>query len=273
MKLLRDDEVPGPPEVESYRETVWSGLWVGFAMLAAAITVIVWPIQTGALNDPSLFWFIIPMALMILLITHFAFRTFTASRRADAWRLRWSADGLYIRYRSYLNSGFDRDAPTVLHLTRREVTWIKARIDTLNAPDGRGNWTQREKHRWLEIGLRRIDPAPIKAALAEESSRRTPSGGRVNDDPLTVTSDDTLRVALRKPEAAVDLLGYHFAVALSEETHSGDFVAMTGDEKEAHVLALVEAGDSIGAIKAAREVYGMDLTDAKQFIDGLQGRD
>ena len=44
MKLLRDDEVPGPPAVESYQETAWPALGVGLALLASAAALIVWPL-------------------------------------------------------------------------------------------------------------------------------------------------------------------------------------------------------------------------------------
>ena len=272
MKFLRDDEMPAAGTVESYQETKWSGLVVGSVLLAAAVAVIVWPLHGGALETPWVFWMVIPAALVILMIARYAFRTFTASRRDDGWRLCWSADGLYIRYRSYLNNRFATDTPTVLFLTRREVAWLKARGDTLATPDEKGNWTLTRRHGWLEIGLKDGDVAPIKAALADEAKRRTPSGARVNDTPLTVTPDGTLRVALARPGAVTHTLRLAYNLALPEETRSGDFAAMTQAEKEDHVRLLAAAGDSFAAIKAAREVYGMDLTQAKAFVDDLQGR-
>ncbi len=99
MKLLRDDEVPTSPSVQSYQETQWSGLFVGLGLFAAATAVIVWPIMAGALNSPWLFSVVCLGAFIIILIARFALRTFFASRRPESWRLRWASGGLYLRYR------------------------------------------------------------------------------------------------------------------------------------------------------------------------------
>ena len=44
MKLLRDDEMPAPPAVESYQETAWTALAVGLVLLASAAALIIWPL-------------------------------------------------------------------------------------------------------------------------------------------------------------------------------------------------------------------------------------
>jgi ribosomal protein L7/L12 len=44
---------------------------------------------------------------------------------------------------------------------------------------------------------------------------------------------------------------------------------MSRDEKEGHILDLVLAGQKIDAIKAARELYGYDLANAKRLVEGL----
>ena len=47
---------------------------------------------------------------------------------------------------------------------------------------------------------------------------------------------------------------------------------MSHADKESHILDLASAGDSMAAIKAARQLYSLDLTDAKKLVDELQGR-
>jgi ribosomal protein L7/L12 len=42
-------------------------------------------------------------------------------------------------------------------------------------------------------------------------------------------------------------------------------------EQEARLIELVETGQTIVAIKLARSLYGLNLTDAKTFVDGLSG--
>lgn len=273
MQLLRDDEVPAPPIVQSHQETQWSGLFVGPGLFAAAAAMVVWSLMSGAWDSPWLFIIVCLGAFIVSLIGRYALRTFFASRREESWRLRWDPSGLYLRYRSYLNNRFPEDTPTVLYLTAREVAWLRTRKDTLETPDEKGSWSLSRAHHWLEIGLRNVDPAPIGQALAEEAKLRDTRGGRVNDFPLTVTRDGTLRLQLNRPDAAVRLLRLSYSVRLPQESRSPGFRDMSRAEQEDHVLALAAAGDSFAAIKAAREVYGFDLAEAKAFVEELQGRD
>jgi len=272
VKLLRDDQVPAPPAVENYQETAWRALIAGLLLLAAGGALAVWPLaEAGWRLSWALALFGLP-ALIVLLVARFALGSFRASRRPQSWRLRWDPEGLYLRYRSYLNNRFPADTPAALYLPRREVAWLKARRETLDTPDEHGHWGLERSHRWLEIGLRGLDPAPISAALAEEAKLRGPRGWRANDFPLAVTRDATLRLQLRRPEAALEGLRRRFPVALAEATHSGDFDAMSHEEKESHIVALAAAGDSMAAVKAARELFDLDLTDAKNLVYTLQGR-
>lgn len=272
MKLLRDEHVPAPPAVDSYQETAWSALVAGTVLLVAGVALVVWPLAEEGWRFS---WLAVPLglcALIVLLVARFALRSFVASRRPESWRLRWDAEGIYLRYRSYLNNRFPADSPAALYLPRREVAWLKARRETLDTPDGHGHWGLSRTHRWLEVGLRGLDPAPIQAALSEEAKLRGPRGWRANDFPVTVTRDDTLRVRLRNPAAVLARLRRYYPVGLTEESESGDFDAMSREEKESHILALAAAGDNFAAIKAARELYGLDLTEAKILVDELQGR-
>lgn len=272
MKLLCDDEVPSPPSVQSYQETRWSGLFIGIGIFSTAMAPIVVALRAGVWNSPWLFFVICLFAFSVMLMARYAFKTFFASQRPENWRLRWSSDGLYLRYRSYLNGRFPADTSSVLYLARCEVSWLEAHEDILETPDEVGSWSLTRKHRWLEIALRNVDLTPIREALTEEAKRRDPRGGRVNDYPLSVTRDGTLRLQLGKPEAVAHLLRIDYSVALPEESSSGGFNEMSQAEQEDHVLALAAAGDTFAAIKAAREVYGFDLTEAKKFVEQLQGR-
>jgi len=272
VKLLRDDEVPAPPTVDGYRETDWRALAVGLVLLAAAAALVAWPLAEGGwrLSWPVAL-FGLP-ALVVLLIGRLALRSFLASRRSESWRLRWDQEGLYLRYRSYLNNRFPTDTFAALYLPRRAVAWLKARQETLDTPDEHGRWGLKRTHRWLEVGLRRIDPAALRAALAEEAKLRSPSGWRANDFPVILTAEGTLRLQLRHPDRLLEKLRRYYPVALPQETRSGDFDTMSQADKERHVRALASAGDSMAAIKAARERYGLDLAAAKKLVDELQGR-
>jgi hypothetical protein len=273
MKFLRDDEVPGPPAVQSYRETEWSGLAVGLALFGVAAALLVWPALEGGAEAAWVYWIAGPLAALLVFIARFALRSFIASRKPGNWRLRWSTDGLYLRYRSYLNGHFAADVPTVLSLDRREVSFIKARSETLAVSDGDGGLSSRRKARWLEIGLRRLDTQAIADALAAEYARRDGPGWHAKDMPVTLTPQSTLRVALMRPQAVIDRLRSLYTVGLAEEIAPQDFDAMSQAEQEDHIRALAQAGETVSAVIAARQVHGLDLTAAKALVESLRSEE
>jgi hypothetical protein len=272
MKFLRDDEVPGPPEVQSYGETDWSGLAVGLALLGAAGALLVWPALEAGAEAAWVYWIVGPLAALLGFIARFALRSFSASQKAANWRLRWSNDKLYLRYRSYLNGHFAADVPTVLALDRRDVSFLKAKSETLAVSDGDGGMTARRKARWLEFGLRRVDTQPIKDALASEYTRRDGPGWHAKDMPVSVTPEGNLRVALLRPQAVTERLRTLYSIGSAEESDTADFDAMNQAEKEDHVRSLVRAGETMSAIIAARQAHGLGLTAAKRMVESLRAQ-
>jgi ribosomal protein L7/L12 len=47
---------------------------------------------------------------------------------------------------------------------------------------------------------------------------------------------------------------------------------LSREQQEGRILELAESGQTMAAIHAARALYGYDLTQAKEFVDGLRGR-
>ncbi|MDH3241599.1 MAG: hypothetical protein OEO83_13140 [Alphaproteobacteria bacterium] len=273
MKLLRDDEVPEPPAVQSYRETQWSGLAVGAVLSAVAAALLAVPVLEGLAEAAWAYWIVGPIAASLFFIARFAIRSFVASRKPANWRLRWSTDRLHLRYRSYLNGHFAADVPTVLSLDRREVSFLKVRTETLAVSDGDGGLGARRKIRWLEIGLRRVDTKAINDALAAEYARRDGPGWHAKDNPVTLTPQGSLRVALLRPGAVIDRLRRLYAVAPAEDGAPTDFRDMDRTEQEDHVRALARAGEFMSAVIAARQVHGLDLAAAKALVESLQAGD
>ena len=198
MKILHDDEVPAEPGLSEHRETDWRGLAFGLLLTPVALAIMGAPwIEGGAAEAGWLLAFPLGLGLLTAIFPYFGFRSFLASRRPDAWRLRWSPEGLYLRFRSCHNWRFPDDMATVIHLPRREVAWLRLLTASLDSPDEDGNWGRnRLKTMGLEIGLKNLDPAPLADALRVERLYRH-QGFRVNDDPVKLTADGTVTVELR----------------------------------------------------------------------------
>lgn len=270
MQILRDRDVIPSSGLTFHRETPWSALVVGVVLVAVVLAVAGFLTVTGAwVSNWAVVGFAVWAAVMALPIWLY-FRTFRASRRPESWRLAWTPDRLYLRFRSFQNHRFDPETPSTVAIAGREIAWIRNHTRTLEAQDDEGNWNTRYKVRGLQIKLKAaVDTTALSDALKAEATRRDAKGGRFNHYPVTLGDDAMLRVEIARPEPLLRQLRLYHAVTAPDDTPLTRFRDMTQDEKESHILDLALAGQKIDAIKAAREVYGYGLAEAKHFVDGL----
>lgn len=272
MEILRDADLPQTPDLKTYRETAWRHLVAGGAFTVLALGAALFPILSGLW---ATVWIDVVCGLGVLLfgfLARFGFRMFSASRRPESWIMRWSAKGIFLRFRSPYNHRFDPGTPSVVFLEPREIAMIRRRSKRLEAPDETGHWTQERKLRGLEIGLRKVEADPLAGALKDEAQRRDSRGVVVRDYPVTLGPDRTIRVEMRKPDVLLRQLAPNYSVGLAVDEDAKRFHDMSSAEQEDHIRALAEAGQTIDAVKAAREHYGCDLTTAKQRVDALLER-
>lgn len=270
MKILRDDRVPPCEERWIYRETAWSSLVLGLILLGIAGFLAALPFLQGFVGDVWLFGLCLLGAAFFGGFGRVHLRVFRISLRRSHWLLRWSPDGLVLRYRSIFNHRFPADQPSAVLLERAEIDSIGPALTILDSQDGEGDWNHVLKRRSLEIELQEeVDVAPLKAALAHEASLRSKKGVRFNHFPLIVTRAGALQLEMRRPKRVCDALAGDFPVR-GEARSERRFERLSPAEREEHILDLLLAGDKIGAIKAAREVYGCDLTEAKKLVDELE---
>jgi hypothetical protein len=273
MKLLRDCDVPSATDAwPCYRETAWG--YLAFAGLSTilALAAVGMPLAGGS-SIPT--WLAVLcgfMALLFAFLARFGFRGYRNSRAPESWLMRWSDEGLYLRFRSFHNRRFAADTPSVVYLDRREVAWLRRREARLDTPDTHGGWGSERKLRELEIGLARVDPAPLAEALAEEARRRDDRGVRTNHVPVFLDKTGSIRVEMRRPEAVLDKLSPAYNRGLAEDLPAKAFTDMTRDQQEDHLVELIQAGDKIAAVKAAREIYRCDLSEARRLVEEIATR-
>lgn len=271
MQILRDAEMPLTDGMWTYRETAWPHLIFGLLMAGLALGCAGLPFLPELANSTLAKYPAIIGVVLFGLIAKMALRLFYASRRPECWQLRWSPEALYIRFRAYHNYRFPADTPSIVKLDRREIKWIRPRRHDLNAPDTEGAWSLWFTVRHLEIALRRTDAAPLADALRAEAEQRDHNRSRFNHYPVTLHGD-AIHVELRSPKKALSALSRYYPTTLAVETPATAFEDMTTAEQEDHILALAQSGNTIAAVKAARDVYGCDLTTAKNLVDGLTTR-
>jgi len=134
-----------------------------------------------------------------------------------------------------------------------------------------------ERRRLVELDLN-VNTAELAKALKEEMARKAPAGSaRWGHYPVRLTSEATLQIEWRVVPACQVLLDAlaRYTVIDSPRKDVLDFTRLdqkgrAGQEKR--LLELAETGETMAAIKIARELYDYDLAAAKQFVEGLLGK-
>jgi hypothetical protein len=206
----------------------------------------------------------------------------TARFRPTNWLVRASDDGLYIKFRSYLNYRFPTDQLTVAFIPYQSITSARVVRERRELPDfeasRRGGSVTVQRATTVVLQLTG-DTAAVTRAIDEEIHRVMGRGGpgtRYRHTPVRMSSANTLELdwtVVPKATALVALLSSHGVPTETADatTDYAHLETQPREEQERRLLDLVEKGNTIAAIQIARRLYGYDLTRAKQFVDGLGG--
>jgi hypothetical protein len=228
-------------------------------------------------------WLAYYVAAVILIYLIILQRLITARFRPSNWLVRANDDGLFIKFRSYLNDRFPADDCTVVFLPYSETRSAKLIKERQELPDRdarnlRASTLRTRRFVQLELAG---DGESLAKALANESKRvfAKPFDGGANVStryqhvPVKL-SDRILRIewaVVPSAQVLLDVLTRHTLVQPAG-TSIKDFAHLEGldrKEQESRLLELAESGDMIGAVTLARQLYAYDLTTAKDFVDSL----
>jgi hypothetical protein len=281
MQLLRLTDVPPPNQ--SDRVFLYSRFRavLGAALLAAsavAAFLLAW------FNGAWLGYYIASVILILLLIFH---NLVTARFRPSNWLLRASDDGLFIKFRSYLNHHFDNRDLTVVFFSYSEIRSAQAIKEIHHIPDrdyGSHAGTTTKTRRAIEIEIA-ADSTALSKLLANERDRivakSVVGAGKISTRyqhlPVRLIGPKRLRIdwgVVPSTHTLLQALTRHTMVQEGAEV-SKDFTeleAISREQQEAHLAELVASGDTMTAVTLARQLYSYDLTAAKQFVEELAGR-
>ncbi len=239
-------------------------LAVGFGLLVFGWSKSVWPAYVVA-----------AVIFFYLWIIH---RLILARFRPANWLLRLDDDGLFVKFRSYLNDRFPESDRTVVFLPFAEIRsakFIREKRELEDLSERSGTTIKIRKYLELEVSS---DCRPLSEELAKERDRvfkgKAISSARYGDFPVRVIAPDRVQIdwtVVPGVQTMLDALTRHTLVRPAEAS-SKDFVnleKLSREQQEARLLELAESGDKIGAIAMARRLYSYDLTAAKQFVDEL----
>jgi len=274
MRLLRLAEVQGGMgDRVFYYSRAWA-LFVTLAIIGASAAFVV---GFGA-RDYFLGYYIAGVLIACLLLTR---RFITARFRPSNWLVRLTANGLYIKFRSYLNYHLPEEDLTVAFISYSEIGSARLVREKTKVPDREGG-TAVQYTRWVELELIG-DPAPLATALAAELARPAPPERRWYGNTSTLYRHYPVRM-ISPPSVRMQWSVVPGAATFLEELRpyttvatpvriSEDFAKISGlgrEEQEERLHELDLRGETMAAIYMAQRLYGFRLKDAKEFVEGLR---
>jgi len=276
VRCITDADVPATLPGGTFRYSRAMAALVATGMLAGGAALIV----VGRLQENPFAYYFAALLFGFLWI----YRSMVIARfRPTNWLVRVADDGLYIKYRSYLNHHLPPNDATVIHIPFRDMRSTRIVRETQELPDTDGRGTMTHRRTVVEIELK--DEAPeIRQALSSECQARPPrvarwygsSAAKYRHHPVQMPTPRIIALEWGVfPRAArfLGIMAMHTPVEGAEIVRDYTALgAMVQHEQESRLLELTERGRIMDAIRLARSLYGYDVTQARQFIDGLSGR-
>lgn len=281
MQFLTPDQAQSQPYRSEYRYGVaWTVILLAITLaitIASAWGVVrLWGREWLAVFGLS--WLVVWFFLFTLVL-----RSLLRARlKPGGWLVRTRTGGMLLKFRSYMNHQFSSDDPVVAHLSHSEIEWIREHRVDRNIPGAVRGEDTRSRHRYVEFKLHGNLAREIEHQLAAERQRKGPPRPKWLGNgysysphyPVQTVEGGWVRVEWSvRPGIKVFLedMAPYVSVASAERTTT-DFRALGSldkAEQERRLLELIETGNRMDAIRAARQIYKMDLTSAVQFIDEL----
>jgi hypothetical protein len=206
-----------------------------------------------------------------------------ARMRSTNWLVRVAEQGIYIKFRSYLNHHFPASEATAVFIPFRDVrlTRLIRERQTLMDSDGRGARSQRRTI--VEIELKR-DAPEIDEALAAERRAGAPrvarwygsSAGKFRHHPVRMSTPRTIALewgVVPRAKHFLAIMAVHAPVESAKVVRDYTALgALARHEQESRLLELAEHGQVMDAVRLARSLYGYDLAEAKLFVESLSSR-
>lgn len=271
MRLLRLAEVQIGAQDRVFRHSPAKALIaVGGALCASA--GLVW---FGWTRGAGLAYYLAGVLVLAVLVLH---KLVIARLRPSNWLVRMNDEGLFLQFRSYLNHHFPPEDRTVAFLLYREIRSARMIDERRTVPERdferpMVERTLEQRRRLVELELAG-DLAPLAHALQEERLKRPRNATLYKHYPARMVSAHSLQVEWNVAPGAREFLAAlrpHTNVAPPLETAQdySNLQSLSRTDQERRLLELIDTGQTITAVYLARQLYCLDLTAARDYVEEL----
>jgi hypothetical protein len=198
----------------------------------------------------------------------------------DGWVLREDGTHLLVNLRSHLKSHFDPTTPFIIVLPQRRVRslcMVRERGVRTHVGDHGVVYENPIRREFLDIVFDG-DTEAVAAAIVAERGRRSDGRSRFNHSAARMLPNGTLRIAWRdetnrlRPslDAVKRRLRTRYGFTKASVSDTQPLETLDRPAQETRLLDMLSRGERTHAIALAKVLYGMESTEAVQFIDTLE---
>lgn len=276
MKLLSLHQAPTRQQAMFFRHS-WFGTAIALIVSLGVVAAIVKGYSAGKLP----FFALLMAGIVSVFIVSMAASMLRRAFQPSNWILAFGPDRLWVKYRSYLNSHFPPDDLQIIELRFDEIESVGL-IRRKEVAPGSRKGKQIQFFKYLEFVLRQPFGSVLSDALQAERSVKDNKNRKIRlrygDYPVLVKEENAFRVRVNsiRPgwKGLLSELQRNGIIIAPEKRETEDYTIPLEDKRrvEDQLIALAERGRTLTAVKLARRHYGMNLTEAKRFIDELSTR-
>ena len=291
MKLYRENEIDEFLErrMHEFRESRRSALVMGVGFLGGSVGAV-------AIGLPSLESVdsVIGLALVVFggivavflgLCGALMIADFGAACRDSSWTLRHDDTGFLIRFRSFQNAHLPEDDPTIAWVPAAEIDCVTPHVREYERPSS--DSTIRVREGAIDLRVKDSQSTDSLERAIDREAALPPAGGMVKTRsrhaPVSIPEPGVIRIWWSTPShrlqpgmrrALAILAQHHTQVRPSAETAGASPATslqhLDEDAFLEELARLIESGSTLAATTIVRERYGMDLTEARRFVDELK---
>lgn len=266
LRLVVLSETPDR-DVQEFRA---SPPWIIMLLMGAVVGFCLWVgLQGGiylghggALPAFIAWWVVFWLGLYWLMLVNHCLK----SLKPSAWLVRADGQGLYIKWRSYLNAAWGADGLQAVFVPYADIA--EARVHKrgwITPRDGQGG-SEQINGTFLELCLRNVDTDELSRCLADDRAGK-PGGvpvkkGRWRHHPVSLEPKNVLRIEWRASpgiRTMLELLRKHRVTVAAAMNSQADFTRHVGDTD---LQELARRGELMTMIKVMRVNKGIGLEEA-----------
>ena len=267
MDLLSSNQVNVNPNYIVYKNSPFLA-FVAFLVITAllVIPIVLW--IYGRLSSG----FVIFSGFFVLIFSIIYFRKFLKTLKPDNWVVCLADNYMLIKFRSFQNTHLSKEDVQIIRLQYSEISSFSIGKKTRNTPSASGG-KRYEFIKYLDLHLN-TDTYNLNIQLNRERNMKRVS--RALHYYVFVTGKNTIRIHWLDTQTAIHPNLKHIANSLAakglcqiQNEGSDKVVPVKMFDEDRDILDLHENGLHIEAISLARRLYGMNLAEAKSYVQKI----